>query len=128
MSRNGDVMVGFSGNAFLSFNPGPFIWTRELGTANFDDFVRGQGTSIEQWYSLWEPIAISDDGRTIGGWGVGSLFYAGWVLGIERAFVCHRHLGQSGAPSRLEAEAQSVEFPKEFDRHLAHDDVVGRRR
>ena len=126
MSRNGDVMVGFSGNAFLSFNPGPFIWTRELGTANFDDFVRGQGTSMEQWWSLWEPTAMSDDGRTIGGWGVGSLYYAGWVLRIDHAFVCHRHLGQSGQPSRHDAETQSVEFPKEFDRHLAHGDVVGR--
>jgi hypothetical protein len=42
MSRDGTVMVGFSGNPFLSFNPGPFIWTREMGTVNLDDFVRGR--------------------------------------------------------------------------------------
>lgn len=125
MSRTGDVMVGFSGNPFLSFNPGPFIWTRELGTANLDEFVRGQGTSMEQWWSLWEPIALSDDGRVIGGWGVGMLDYAGWVLKIDTAFVCHRHL-DAPAGSKRSTQTLSVRFPTEFDAHLAHGDVVGR--
>ena len=33
---------------------------------NLDDCVRGQGTAMEQWVSLWEPTTVSDDGRTIG--------------------------------------------------------------
>jgi hypothetical protein len=124
MSWNGDVMVGFSGNPFLSFNPGPFIWTKQMGTMNLDEFVRGQGTAMEQWYSLWEPTSVSDDGRTIAGWGYGFLGPAGWVLRIDTAFVCH----QPGAKGGRTASGQTlkVEFPGKFDEHLAHGDTVGR--
>jgi hypothetical protein len=118
MSWDGSVMVGFSGNPFLSFNPGPFIWTRAMGTMNLDDFVRGQGTAMEQWYSLWEPTSVSNDGRTIAGWGYGFLGPAGWVLRIDTAFVCH-HKSNSG-------ETQKEAFPEEFDEHLARGDTVGR--
>ncbi len=118
MSKDGSVMVGFSGNPFLSLNPGPFIWTREMGTFNLDDFVRGQGTAMEQWISLWEPGSVSDDGRTIGGWGYGFLDAAGWVLRIDTAFVCHQ--------STQGGETVSVEFPGKFDEHLAQGDTVGR--
>ncbi len=118
MSKDGSVMVGFSGNPFLSLNPGPFIWTREMGTVNLDDFVRGQGTAMEQWYSLWEPGSVSDDGRTIAGWGYGFLDAAGWVLRIDTAFVCHK--------SSQGAQTLSVEFPGKFDEQLAQGDTVGR--
>lgn len=125
MSKTGDVMVGFSGNPFLSFNPGPFLWTRELGTANLDDFVRRQGTSMGQWASLWEPTAVSDDGRTIGGWGVGFQYYAGWVLKINTAFVCHRSSTPPTGKQIPPGQTLSVSFPGQFDQHLAHGDTVG---
>lgn len=125
MSRDGAVMVGFSGNPFLSLNPGPFIWTRHMGTVNLDDFVRGQGTAMEQWISLWEPGSVSDDGRTIGGWGVGFLDAAGWVLQIDTAFVCH-HPGASKGGKAGAGETLNVEFPGAFDEHLTHGDTVGR--
>jgi hypothetical protein len=124
MSRDGSVMVGFSGNPFLSLNPGPFIWTRQMGTMNLDDFVRGQGTAMEQWYSLWEPGSVSDDGRTIAGWGYGFLDAAGWVLRIDTAFVCHQPNSKGGKTGT--AETLNVEFPGKFDEHLAHGDTVGR--
>jgi Matrixin len=126
MSRNGRVVVGFSGNPFLSFNPGPFIWTKQMGTVNLDEFVRGQGTAMEQWFSLWEPIAISDDGRTIGGWGYGFLDDAGWVLRIDNAFVCHQPTRASKGGTKSGGETLSVEFPEQFDEHLAQGDTVGR--
>ena len=122
MSRNGTVMAGFSGNPFLSFNPGPFLWTRELGTVNLDDFVRSQGTAMEQWYSLWEPTSMSDDGKTIAGWGQGFLGPAGWVLHIDHVLVCHQ---DSRGRSKRVSETLSVDFPDEFDRHLAHGDTLG---
>jgi hypothetical protein len=125
MSRDGTVMVGFSGNPFLSLNPGPFIWTRQMGTMNLDDFVRGQGTAMEQWSSLWEPAAVSNDGRTISGWGYGFLGPAGWVLRIDTAFVCHAPNAVKGRRP-VSAETLSVEFPGKFDEHLAHGDTVGR--
>jgi hypothetical protein len=118
--------VGFSGNAFLSFNPGPFIWTRAMGTMNLDEFVRGQGTAMEQWFSLWEPTSVSNDGRTIAGWGYGFLGPAGWVLRIDTAFVCHHTLEASQGGKPNSGETKKVEFPEEFDERLAHGDTVGR--
>lgn len=112
MSRNGDAMAGFSGNPYLSFNPGPFIWTRQMGTVNLDHFLRSQGTAMEQWYSLWEPIAMSDDGRTIGDFGIGFLGYAGWVVHIDRAFVCH-HEGGDRHGAAAAGRTWSVEFTGE---------------
>ncbi len=123
MSRNGTVMAGFSGNPFLSFNPGPFLWTRELGTVSLDDFVRSQGTAMEQWYSLWEPTSMSDDGKTIAGWGSGFLGAAGWVLKIDKVFVCHSAVGAGGKHT---SKTLTVDFPDEFDERLAHGDTVGR--
>ncbi len=124
MSFDGTVMVGFSGNPFLSFNPGPFIWTQQMGTMNLDEFVRGQGTAMEQWYSLWEPTSVSNDGRTIAGWGNGFLGPAGWVLRIDKAFVCHGAGATTGGTAP--GQTLSVEFPAEFDEHLADGDTVGR--
>ncbi len=125
MSAHGEVMAGFSGNAFLSFNPGPFIWTHELGTANLDEFVHQQGTATEQWISLWSPTAVSDDGKVLGGWGLGDLDYAGWVLRIDTAFVCHPSDSSPGPGTKGAAKTMKVDFPTEFDQHLAHGDTVG---
>ncbi len=125
MSGNGNVMAGFSGNPFLSFNPGPFLWTRELGTANLDEFVIRQGTATEQWFSLWEPTAISDDGKVLAGWGVGYIGYAGWVLKIDTAFVCHPSDSAPGSDAKGAAKTMKVDFPTQFDQHLAHGDTVG---
>ena len=125
MSRDGAVMAGFSGNPFLSFNPGPFIWTEQMGTMNLDEFVRGQGTAMEQWYSLWEPTSVSNDGRTLAGWGYGFLGPAGWVLRIDTAFVCHTQGAPKGGKLHS-GQTMNVEFPGKFDEHLAHGDTVGR--
>lgn len=121
MSRDGSVMAGFSGNPFFSFNPGPFLWTKELGTANLNDFLKSQGTSAEQWYSLWTPLVMSDDGTVIGGWGLGTQYFAGWILEIKTAFVCHADGASGATPQTI-----NVPFPKSFDEHLTHGDTVGR--
>jgi len=120
MSRDGKVMAGFSGNPFFSFNPAPFIWTKELGTVDLNAFIKTQGTSAEQWFSLWTPMVMSDDGSVIAGWGLGTQYFAGWVLEIKTAFVCHAE-----SPSTV-PETISVSFPVSFDQHLGHGDTVGR--
>jgi hypothetical protein len=125
MSWNGAVMAGFSGYPFLSLNAAPFLWTHELGTANLDDFVRTQGGAMEQWSSLWEPIAVSADGKVIAGWGFGFLGPAGWVLRIDTAFVCHHDDAEPAARGKHPGETRRVDFPGEFDEHLAHGDTVG---
>jgi hypothetical protein len=80
---------------------------------------------MEQWISLWEPIAVSDDGKVIAGWGLGFQYSGGWVLKIDRVWVCHRDDNQP-ASRKHSAETLSVDFPREFDEHLKHGDTVGR--
>lgn len=126
MSSKADVIVGFSGNAFLSFNPGPFLWTKELGTANLDEFLHQQGTATDQWYSLWGVGSISGDGTVIAGTGIGMMGYAGWVLKIDTAFVCHASTASPGAAVKARPQTVKVKFPTEFDQHLAHGDTAGR--
>jgi hypothetical protein len=119
LSKDGSVMAGFSGDPWFSFQPMPFIWTKELGAVSLDDFVKKQGTAMEQWYSLWTPMALSDDGSTVAGWGVGTQYFGGWVLDMKKVFVCH------GTPG-TKATTISVSFPKGMDEHLAQGDTVGR--
>ena len=126
MSANGDVMIGFSGNAFLSFNPGPFLWTKELGTANLDDFLRQQGTTLDQWYSLFGVGSVSNDGTVIAGTGLGMMGYAGWVLKIDTAFVCHPSNAAPGGGAKPRPQTLKVSFPAEFNQHLADGDTAGR--
>jgi len=74
---------------------------------------------MEQWYSLWTPMAISDDGAMITGWGLGLQHYGGWVLDRDKAFVCLTT--GSGKPQTI-----SATFPKAFDHHLAQGATPGR--
>jgi hypothetical protein len=119
LSADGSVMTGFSGSPWFSIQPLPFIWTKELGAVSLDDFVKHQGTAMEQWSSLWSPGSISDDGGTIAGTGVGFQYYGGWVLDMHKVFVCHASPGSK--PQTI-----SVAFPKAFDQHLAEGDTPGR--
>jgi len=120
MNSDGKVMAGYSGNVFFDFVPtGPFLWTPQLGTVPLDDFVKHQGTAMEQWYTLYSPSAVSDDGGVITGVGLGFQFYGGWVLDMHKVFVCHAAPG--GNPQTIR-----VDFPKAFDQHLADGDTPGR--
>ena len=121
ISAGGKVMAGFAGDPWFSFAPGPFLWTKQMGVVNFDDFLRHQGTSIEQYLSLWQPMAISDDGTVLTGWGYGFQYYAGWVVKMPKVFVCHAE-----ADRHSESHTLSVDFPVAFDMHLGHGDTVGR--
>jgi hypothetical protein len=120
LSGDGSVMVGYSGSPWFSWNPAPFIWTKELGAVSLDDFVKHQGTPMEQWATLYSPGSISLDGSTIAGVGLGFQYYGGWVLDMHKAFVCH--IGSLSA----RPETISVDFPKAFDQHLANGDTPGR--
>ncbi len=120
MNRDGSVMAGFAGDPWFSSEVGPFLWTRELGTVDLDAFLRRQGTSMDQYTSLWTPNAMSDDGTVIGGWGLGFQWYAGWVLQMPKVFVCHLERGERG-----QGHTRSVPFPKGMDEHLRHGDATG---
>ena len=92
---------------------------RQLGTVSLDDFVKHQGTAMEQWYRLGFPSAISNDGTTIAGVGTGYQFYGRWVLDVKKVFVCH-------ATSGNKPHTISVAFPEAFDQHRSEGDTTGR--
>ncbi|MFI5182974.1 MAG: hypothetical protein ACHQNV_01140, partial [Vicinamibacteria bacterium] len=120
VSSGGKVLAGFSGDPWFSFQPAPFLWTRHMGAVDLNEFLTRQGTPSEQYLSLWQPMAISDDGSVLTGWGIGYMGPASWVLRIPRAFVCHSHGG-----SKDNGHTISVPFPLVFEEHLAHGDTVG---
>ena len=120
MNRDGSVMAGFSGDPFFSWDPAPMLWTTEMGSVDLDQFLQRQGTAMEQYVSLWSPMAFSDDGTVLTGWGIGVQGYAGWVLRIPKAFVCHLERDEKG-----EGHTVSASFPKGFDEHLKHGDAIG---
>jgi hypothetical protein len=118
LSRDGSVMVGFSGDQWWDWVYGPFVWTKQLGTANLDDFVKLMGGDLLGLPTLWTPNAVSADGSTIGGWSYGNLGYTGWVLQIKSAYVCHASGGGK-------FQTMSVKFPADFNQHLADGDTAG---
>ena len=71
-----------------------------------------------------EPSAVSDNGKVIAGWGLGDIGYAGWVVKIDTAFICHQSNGTPGTGQK--GTTMKVDFPTQFDQHLAHGDTVGR--
>ena len=120
--RDGSVMVGFSGSPWFSLNPGPFIWTRQMGTMNLDEFVRGQGTAMEQWDSLWEPtrhLRRRPHHRRLGHTAF-SVPQDGCSRSIRRSCAI------TPAGKSQPGQTLSVAFPQEFDQHLAQGDAVGR--
>ena len=81
---------------------------------------------MEQYGSLWSPVAVSDDGKVIAGWGLGFQYYAGWVVRVDTVVVCHRDDDTPKPGHKAEAHTLRVDFPREFNAHLAHGDTVGR--
>ena len=113
-------MVGFSGSPWFEFQFGPFLWTKELGTVSLDDFVKHQGTAMEQWYSLFAPwLRLGRRQPPSPVRDLASSGYGGWVLDMHKVFVCHATPGSK--PQTI-----SVAFPKAFDQHLADGDTPGR--
>jgi uncharacterized membrane protein len=118
LNQDGSVMVGFSGDPNFDLTYGPFIWTKQLGTANLDDFVKLMGGDLLGLPTLNSPNSMSADGTTIGGYSGGYLGYTGWVLQIKKAYVCH-------AVGAGQYQTLSVGFPGGFDQHLANGDTAG---
>jgi hypothetical protein len=113
-------MAGFAGDPWFSWVRGPFLWTPQLGAVDLDAFLRRQGTAMDQYQSLWTPMAMSDDATVLTGWGMGVQWWAGWVLKMPKVFVCHLDRGEQG-----EGHTLSVPFPASLDAHVAHGDVAG---
>jgi hypothetical protein len=121
ISKDGSLIVGFAGNPWFDWQPGPFIYSNQLGMLDFNEFLKRQGGNLEGVENnLWSPLAISEDGSAVGGWAYGKLGAFGWVVQMPKVFVCHAPPGNTGSLHTV-----SVPFPIGMNEHLAHGDTVG---
>ena len=121
LSRDGSLMVGFAGDPWFDWSPGPFMYSKQLGMVDLNDFMKRQGANMDTVANnLWTPLAMSEDGSVIGGWAFGNLSNFGWVVQMPKAFVCHM------PPGNLDnGHTISVPFPAGMNDHLNHGDIVG---
>jgi uncharacterized membrane protein len=122
-SDNGKIIGGLGGS-FSQF-PGDasgnraFMWTEELGSVDFENFLKSQGTFFEGWI-LFSTSSISADGTEFVGSGFGPRGGAGWLIRMDKVNVCH---APPGNPAN--ARTISVPFVNTMNEHLKHGDTVG---
>jgi hypothetical protein len=117
-------IVGGLGGSFSQF-PGDasgnraFLWTPELGSVDFENFLKSQGTFFEGWI-LWSTSSISADGTTHIGSGIGPRGGAGWIIKLDKVNICH---APPGNPTN--AHTINVPFIGDMADHLRHGDTIG---
>jgi probable HAF family extracellular repeat protein len=78
-SGNGGVVVG--GSNTLT-GEAAFLWTAETGMVDLEGYLVSKGvTGLDHWI-LTRATGISNDGRTIVGWGENGLNSEGWIATI----------------------------------------------
>ena len=93
VSDKGDIVVGRAGDFWNGFRG--FLWTRDLGMIDFDEFLRNQGIVEAFTNELISPLAISGDGKTIVGWGFNDIDVVSFAVTLDQVWVC------SGGKSQL---------------------------
>ena len=122
-SDDGKVVGGLGGS--FSLFPGDasgnraFLWTPELGSVDFENFLQAQGTFFEGWI-LWSTASISADGTTHIGTAAGPRGAAGWIIRLDKVNICH---APPGNPKN--AHTINVPFRVDMDDHLKHGDTIG---
>jgi hypothetical protein len=122
-SDNGKVIAGIGGS--YSQFPGDasgnraFLWTPELGSVDFENFLQAQGTFFEGWI-LWSTSSMTSDGTIHTGTGVGPRGGAGWKVDMTKVNICH---APPGNPRN--AHTINVPFVGAMADHLKHGDTIG---
>src|SRR5215218_6369914 len=122
-SDDGKVIGGLGGNMspFAGDAGGQraFLWTKELGSVDFEKFVQAQGTFFEGWV-LFSSVSMSADGTIQVGTGAGPRGAAGWMIDMTNVNVCH-------APPGYPKNTQTINVPfvDSMADHLKHGDTIG---
>ena len=87
VSDKGDLVVGRAGDFWNGFRS--FMWTRELGMVDFDEFLRNQGIVEAYTNELISPLAVSGDGKTIVGWGFNDVDTISFAVTLDQVWVCN---------------------------------------
>jgi hypothetical protein len=86
VSDRGDLVVGRSGSFFSGFSG--MVWMEELGMLDFNEFLQGQGVMEAYQDALIGPLAVSGDGKTIVGWGLGTVSQISFAVTLDQVWVC----------------------------------------
>jgi len=122
-SDDGKVVGGLGGSLSQSAGDASgnraFLWTPDLGTVDFENFLQAQGTFFEGWV-LWSTSSMSADGTIQVGSGAGPRGAAGWMINMEKVNLCH---AAPGRPSNT--RTINVPFVDAMADHLHHGDTIG---
>lgn len=80
VSDDGNVIVGASG---FGFNRLAVIWTPDTGMQYLSDWLATQDVTIPDGWTLGTATAVSGDGKTIGGWGLGPNGVGSFVIDLH---------------------------------------------
>jgi hypothetical protein len=86
VSDTGQLVVGRAGDWFNGFVG--FLWMKGLGMVDLNEFLQRQGIMEAYTTSLYGPLAVAADGKTIVGWGAGETEYVSFVLTLDQVWVC----------------------------------------
>jgi hypothetical protein len=111
VSGKGDILVGRAGSPWDGF--AGFFWMEETGIVEFGEFLRGQGIVEAYTNDLISPLAISGDGKTIVGWGLGQTDQISFAVTLNQVWVCRK--GKSSLAG----------FPGAMLTHLAKGATLG---
>lgn len=123
VSDDARIVAGLGGSTSLF--PGDlsgrkaFLWTPELGSVDFEQFLRAQGTYFDSWI-LNTVNSMSGDGMTLLGGGFSPFGTAGWIVKLDKLNICH---ASPGKPAN--AHTISVTFRDGLGDHLNHGDTIG---
>ncbi len=82
ISADGNTVVGRSSTGMGGFGEEAFIWDPDRGVRNLRELlINDFGADLSQWL-LVDAFGISDDGRTIVGWGFHNGFDEAWMARI----------------------------------------------
>jgi len=110
VSDDGTVVVGWGGDYG---DREATIWTRGLGLMTLEDFLAAQNVVAVEGWDLMTALALSGDGRIVGGWGGAGGNIYGWTVNIDKVELCHN------------GRTIEVAFPHSMETHLAHGDSFG---
>jgi probable HAF family extracellular repeat protein len=80
VSADGSVVVGIAPTADVPSGEA-FVWDERNGMRSIRGLLQEQGIDLTGW-GVWEAEAVSDDGRTIVGWGAHGPDVRAWLVTI----------------------------------------------
>jgi uncharacterized membrane protein len=100
----GSTAFGVSADGSLVVGSGPFLWTRERGLQNLNDYFPQLGVDLTGW-RLGTAYAITPDGSVLAGSGSLNGFTQGWIARIRPpcATADFDHDGSVGTDADIES-------------------------